>query len=91
MLTTFLEFRLPSGAGGMAAGYTKQGITKQLKQLTEQYNIRVKRTVQKAYRYRVEFERDQDYTLFALVWVPKGSFWRPELRHDDIDADPVYK
>ena len=86
----YLEFRLPSGAGGMAAGYTKQGINKELKRVCKQYNIDLKEQVTKAYRYRISFKRDQDYTLFALVWQPKSSYFNYTVWYEDIntEADP---
>ena len=86
----YLEFRLPSGAGGMAAGYTKMGISKELARVCKQYNIEFEDRVTKAYRYRVSFKRDQDYTLFALVWQPKSTYFNYTVWYEDIntEADP---
>lgn len=84
----YLEFRLPSGAGGMAAGYTKAAISKELKQICEQYNIEFEDRVTKAYRYRVSFKQPQDYTLFALVWQPKNSWFNYTVWHEDINTEP---
>jgi hypothetical protein len=84
----YIEFRLPSGAGGMAAGYTKMGINKELKRVCEQYKIELKEQVTKAYRFRISFKTEQDYTLFALVWKPKSTYFNYTVWHEPIDTEP---
>lgn len=68
-----LEFRLPSGAGGMAAGYKGMSLRKQISAWAAKYNVTVKNWTN-GYRICFEFERDSDYTLFALSWQPKSSW-----------------
>lgn len=73
----YIEFRLPTGAGGMAAAHAQSAITRQLKQWSE-HNGGIKyRTKAVKYCLRVTFDDDTYYTLFALSWRPrdKHSFW----------------
>jgi hypothetical protein len=88
----YIEFRLPSGAGGMAAGYTKQAIMRLLTSTCEQMGIEHKRdyiTVTKPYRLRVEFYNPQHLTMFTLKWVPKNEYFRFTIKQDDINSDIV--
>lgn len=86
----YIEFRLPSGAGGMAAGYTKMAINRQLKETCAEYNITMARQNTLAYRFRVEFATQQDLTLFALVWQPKNNYFKYTVWHESIEtpSDP---
>lgn len=84
----YLEFRLPSGAGGMAAGYTKAAIVKQLNEVCSQYRIEFEDRVTKSYRYRVSFKHSKDYSLFALVWEPKSTYFNYTVWYEDINTEP---
>jgi len=70
-----VEFGLPTGSAGMAAGMHGQRIRKWLVEWKTQYNVDV--TIhsiqQKNYRswVIVEFHREEDVTLFALTWQHK--------------------
>ena len=68
-----LEFRLPSGAGGMAAGYRNQNLRKRVSAWAEQHNVTVINYTN-GYRCCFEFAHDSDYTLFALCWTVKSSW-----------------
>ncbi len=74
----------------MAAGYTKNAINQQLKQICAELNIEHKRdfvTVTKPYRFRVEFHNEQHLTMFALKWQVKNSYFAFTVKHDDINSD----
>jgi hypothetical protein len=70
-----IEFGLPTGSAGMAAGMHGQRIRKWLIEWKNKYNvdITIQPTVHKNYRswVIVEFHRDEDLTLFALTWTHK--------------------
>lgn len=68
-----IEFRLPSGAGGMAAGYRNQSLRKRVNEWATTHNITVINYTN-GYRCCFEFAKDSDYTLFALCWHVK-SLW----------------
>ena len=67
-----IEFGLPTGSAGMAAGMHSQRIRKWLIEWKNKYNVDVtiQPTVYKNHRawVIVEFDRDEDFTLFALTW-----------------------
>ena len=83
----YIEFRLPSGAGGMAAGYIKMAINIAIIQICRQHNITVAEQVTQPYRFRVSFRHPQDYTLFALVWQVKNSNFKYTVWNEPIDSE----
>jgi hypothetical protein len=85
--TMYIEFRLPSGSGGMAAGYTKMAINKALTQTCTQHNITIAEQVTRPYRFRVSFQHPQDYTLFALVWQIKHLYFKYTVWNEPIDSE----
>ena len=68
-----LEFRLPSGAGGMAAGYRNQNLRKRVGNWAAEHNVKLINYTN-GYRCCFEFGKPSDYTLFALSWQVK-SVW----------------
>lgn len=66
-LLMYIEFRLPSGAGGMAAGYTRFGILKKIKELAEQYEFKWD-SYTKAHSLMIEFDKPETLTLFGIIW-----------------------
>lgn len=71
---THIEFGLPCGSGGLAAGYHSQYIRKELAKWSREYNVTVKTSViNRDYRswICVEFAENSDLTLFALTWTAK--------------------
>jgi hypothetical protein len=74
MYMTRIEFGLPSGSGGLAAGYHGQFIRRSLQQWSDQYNVTISIELQQ-HDYRswlaVSFDRDEDLTLFVLTWQHK--------------------
>lgn len=69
-----LEFKLPTGSAGMAAGYTRMGINKRLKAVADQWGIKY-RTETVGYRFYVEIS-DRDLTLLALTWTVENPWHR---------------
>lgn len=68
----YLEFQLPTGAGGMAAQYTSSILNRNLTDWSNLYNIAYVKKIHK-YTVRVTFDNDQTYSFFALTWNPKGD------------------
>lgn len=68
-----IEFKLPQGAGGMAAGHFNQRLKKRVKQWAETHNITVINYTN-GYRCCFEFAKNSDYTLFALCWNVQSSW-----------------
>jgi len=79
-----IEFILPSGAGGLAAGYRSHRLRTQIKTWADEHNIQVKSFNGAAYRLCFEFTKPSDYTLFALCWQVNSSFDKFVLVDDSI-------
>jgi hypothetical protein len=71
----YIEFRLPTGAGGMAAGHASAMIKRNIVDWAKKYNIKYKVKVIN-YTLRLSLESDRDYTLFQLSWNPDHSWAR---------------
>jgi len=69
----YIEFRLPTGAGGMAAGIALNHINIDIDNWIRQYDIKSHRTKIHKYTYRLSLNNEKDYTLFALTWNPTYS------------------
>lgn len=67
----YIEFRLPTGAGGMAAGHALALIKKDIEAWAQKYNVEYKTKIHK-YTYRLCLTSDKDYTQFALTWKPQS-------------------
>ncbi len=67
----YIEFRLPSGAGGAAAGTALAQIRKDLETWTAKYAVHNYRTKIHKYTYRLSLADDRAYTHFAMTWSPK--------------------
>ena len=65
----YLEFRLPTGAGGMAAQYTNSVLNRNLHAWSDKYGIPYNKKIHK-YTVRVTFDDDQYYSVFAMTWNP---------------------
>lgn len=84
----FIEFRLPSGpdsgAGGSAWYSALGSIRKQVEAWSQQHgNIPYKDKTIK-YSYRLTFDNDHYYSLFAMTFRPNGqqSFWNYKIIQD---------
>lgn len=73
-----ITFNLPTGAGGHSAAHYAHKLKQRVLAWAEQNNIQVKNT---SYGYILcfEFERDSDYTLFALGWTATNIWETYEL------------
>lgn len=80
----YIEFRLPGGAGGMAAGYTKQAILKDLKSLVDAHHLTIVEQVQQPYRLRVELAGPEQITLLLLAWKPKNQWFKFTVWNEPI-------
>jgi hypothetical protein len=67
----YIEFRLPQGAGGAAAGTALAQIRKDLEAWTIKYSVENYRTKIHKYTYRLSLADDRAYTHFAMTWEPK--------------------
>lgn len=67
----YIEFQLPNGAGGMAAGHALSLIQTEVAAWAEKYGIEYRTKIHK-YTYRVCLLSDKDYTQFALTWDPNS-------------------
>lgn len=86
----YIEFSLPTGAGGMAAGYTNAEIERVLSQWSSHHQINyISKTIK--YTKRVTFERDESYTVFAMTWSQFCSPKKPFLSKWRIVSDPNNK
>jgi hypothetical protein len=65
----YIEFRLPSGAGGAAAVHALALIRKDIEAWAKKHNVEYRTKVHK-YTYRLCLTSDKDYTQFALTWEP---------------------
>ena len=64
----YIEFQLPSGAGGQTANYALGLVQNKLSVWAVKYNIKYRQKIIK-YALRVTFDSDESYTLFAMTWV----------------------
>ena len=70
----YIEFTLPTGAGGMAAGFVHQKLLKYLSKWAEKHNIQYRTKLHK-YNMRLTFDDDKSYHFFILSWNPEpGQF-----------------
>jgi len=69
----YIEFRLPTGAGGMAAGVALNHIRIDIDDWVRRFEIQNYKTKLHKYTYRLCLSSDRDYTQFALTWDPQYS------------------
>lgn len=68
----YIEFRLPNGAGGMAAGYALAAIRRDIESWADKHAIPYKTKLHK-YTFRLCLNSDREYTQFALTWNPEND------------------
>jgi len=66
----YIEFRLPIGAGGAAAGTALAQINIDIDNWVKLHRIYNHKTKIHKYTYRLCLNGDKDYTHFALTWDP---------------------
>jgi len=75
-----LQFKLPTGSGGQAAGYVKRSISKKIDKLADEGKIgKNYKTIIMNYQMFVWLEHEQDYTVFFLVWEFFAGWHNPTL------------
>lgn len=84
----YVEFILPSGSGGMAAGYTAMGIRKALKSWSEQHDIAYKEHPNRGYKFLITFDAPEHYTTFALTYSGKRPW---TIIDEDLPKKLSYK
>lgn len=73
-----IRFKLPSGAGGMAALYASKKLRERMQTWAAEHNVKIT-CVHTGYTMTFELAREQDYTLFALSWTTTTIWDRYEL------------
>lgn len=76
----YIEFTLPQGAGGYAAGHTLRLIKQEFEVWCNQYQIIQHQQKTIKYTHRITFDNDDFYTLFSLTWNPKGKHFLGKWR-----------
>ena len=74
----YIEFRLPTGAGGMAAQHVNSILNKELHTWSDQYNIPYN-TKSVKYTKRITFDDEKNYAFFSLTWNPKNTQFKSYL------------
>jgi len=70
----YIEFRLPTGAGGAAAGHAAWMIKKNIAAWAEKYAIKY-RVKSVNYTLRLCLESEKDYSFFQLSWSPDNHWF----------------
>lgn len=81
VLNKCLEFNLPAGSGGMAAGMTSHAIGKQIHELSKKHKFIYKSKIE-GYKLKVWLEYEWAYSLITLVWEPPSKFGQFKIVND---------
>jgi len=68
----YIEFQLPTGAGGMTAQYTNSVLNRNLHAWSDRYGIPYNKKIHK-WTVRVTFDNEENYSFFALTWNPTSE------------------
>lgn len=68
----YIEFALPTGAGGQAAQYVSHLIRLELQAWAKKYDVKYQSKSWK-YTIRVTFDDNSIYSLFAMTWMPTAD------------------
>ena len=79
----YIEFRLPTGAGGMAAGFCNQLLKKELHTWSTRYDIPYTAKLHK-YTVRITFHDDKHYAFFKLTWAPNPTKFKGWITEFEI-------
>ena len=71
----YIEFSLPNGAGGMAAGHAASALRREIEKWATKYEIPYRTKIHK-YTFRVCLDSDEQYTFFQLSWDPQSEYFR---------------
>lgn len=80
----YIEFSLPTGAAGQAAGHANMIINNHLIEWSNRYQIPYTSKIVK-YTKRITFEQDEHYSIFAMTWNPGKKY--PALERWRIVSD----
>ena len=69
----YLEFRLPTGAGGMAAQYTYGALRRNIREWANRYQVEKYQEKVVKYTVRLTFDDESLYSLFAMTWSPTAE------------------
>ena len=83
----YIEFTLPTGAGGMAAEYVHRKLTKLISDWAQKYNVAYRTKIHK-YTMRLTFDDEKFYHFFILTWKPKSEDFGSYLSNFQI-IDPM--
>lgn len=70
----YIEFSLPTGAAGQAAGHANMIINNELLLWSQRYSIHYNTKTVK-YTKRITFNDDAHYAFFALTWNPDRRYY----------------
>ena len=70
----YIEFSLPTGAGGMAAQHANHIINRALHAWSDRYDIPYNTKTVKYFK-RITFNDDATYAFFAMTWNPDQTFY----------------
>ena len=68
----YIEFTLPTGAGGMSAQYTDSILNRNLRDWSAKYQVSYTKKIVKL-TVRITFEDEKAYSLFAMTWNPTAD------------------
>ena len=68
----YIEFTLPTGAGGQAAAYVNHLLNQELHAWSDQYEIPYN-TKNVKYTKRITFDDEKMYNFFVITWNPKNT------------------
>jgi hypothetical protein len=74
----YIEFALPTGAGGTAAQYVNSLLNQELHAWSDLYDIPYNTKIVK-YTKRVTFDNEELYSFFAMTWNPPNKKFRNNL------------
>ena len=74
----YIEFTLPTGAGGQAAAYVNGLLNRELHAWSDQYGIPYNTKTVK-YTKRITFDQEETYSFFAMTWNPKEEKFKNHL------------
>ena len=69
----YIEFSLPTGAAGQAAGHANMIINNELLAWSNRHSVEYQTKIIK-YTKRVTFSDERFYSLFAMTWNPERKY-----------------
>jgi hypothetical protein len=85
----YIEFRLPTGAGGMAAQHFNSILTRELNAWAREFGISYDKKIVK-WTVQVTLRDPRNYTLFVLTWNPKSTYRRADSWFKYTIVNPMH-